>query len=129
MTVPSANPGVPNGQSSSDPVVISLQAQCEQLVAQNRAALEELARQNIKFEMGAVVMGMVECLYDTIGEIMGPQQGPQFIQLARLRWEQRTAATIANAREEGRKAQLSLGGSFSPAMIRDLARATGTYGA
>ncbi len=128
MTIPSANPGT-NGQSTSDPVVIGLKAQFEQLVAQNRAAFEELARQGIQLDMGTMVMGMVECLYDTLGEIMGPQQGPQFVQLARLRWEQRTAANIAQARNEGRKAQLTLGGSLSPAMIRDLARATGTYGA
>lgn len=128
MTIPSANPGAPNGQGTSDPVVLSLQAQFGQLVTQNRAAFEELAAQGIKFDMGTMVMGMIECLYETLGEVMGPQ-GPQFVALARLRWEQRTAQNIAQARDHGRKAALSMGGSFSPGMIRDLARATGTFGA
>lgn len=128
MTVPNG-PATPNGHGTNDPVVIQMKAQFDQLVAQNRAAFEELGKQGIKFDLGTMVMGMIECLYQTIGEAMGPVQGPQFVMMAQLRWEQRTAANIAQARQEGRKAVLSLGGSFSPGMIRDLARATGTYGA
>jgi hypothetical protein len=105
-----------------------MQAQLDQLVAANKAGFDELAKQGVRFDPATLIMGQIECLYDTIGEAMGPQ-GPQFVVLARLRWEQRIARNIAEAREQGRKAQLSMGGSFTPAMIRELARNTGTFGA
>ncbi len=117
----------PNGQNAN-PVLIQLQQQFEQLVAQNRADFEQLAKQGIKFDPFTLIMGQIESLYDTISEAMGPVQGPQFAVLVRLRWEQRIADNIANAKKEAGKAQLAVGGSLSPAQIRDLAKQTGTYG-
>jgi hypothetical protein len=115
-----------NGQN---PAAIQMGAQLDQLVAQNKQGFEELTRQGVQFDPTTLIMAQIECLYDTLGEAMGPVQGPQFVLLARLRWEQRISQNIAQAREQGRKSQLAMGGSFSPAMIRELAKSTRTFGA
>lgn len=112
----------------TDPVAAEFQAAFLVLVEQNKAGLADLRRQGIQFDMGVLLSAQIECLYRTIGEVMGPEQGPRFIELAKLRWEQAIEREIANAMEQGTKHQLAMGGSFSPSMIRELARASGTYG-
>ena len=112
----------------TDPVVLEFQAEFARLVAQNKADFELLKTRGIQFDMGILLSGQIECLYRSIAEVMGPEQGPRFVELAKLRWEQAIAKEIANAKEQGTKHVLALGGSMSPGQIRELARATGTFG-
>lgn len=112
-----------------DPHLMQWQAHLDQLIAENRAGYEELARQGLRFPFEQIVLAQIDCLIESIAEAMGPQQGPQFAVLARTRWEQRTAQNIEQAKKEGRKVQIAQGGSLSPADIRNLAKATGTFGA
>lgn len=112
----------------TDPVAAQFRAEFVALVEKNKAGFETLKRQGIQFDMGILLTAQIECLARTVGEVMGPEQGPRFVELAKLRWEQAIEREIANAMEQGTKHQLAMGGSFSPAMIRELARASGTYG-
>lgn len=110
-----------------DPVLVQWKARLDQLIAQNRGGYEKLARNGIRFPFESVILAQVDCLIDSVAEAMGPA-GPQFAVLARTRWEERTARSIAEAEEQGRKQQIAVAGSFTPSMIRDMARATGTFG-
>jgi len=114
--------------AQTDPLTAQFAFEFRRMVEQNKQGFEELKRQGIQFDMGVLLTMQIECLYRTIGEAMGPVEGPRFIELAKLRWEQAIAEQIAKAKDQGTKAQLQAGGSFSPGMIRELARATGTFG-
>lgn len=114
--------------SQAEPVEAKFRAAFEAAAMQNKKDLEDLARRGVQFDPATLIIGQIESLYDTIGEAMGPVEGPRFRALARLRWEQRIAEEIAKTQEQGHKSQLALGGSFTPGMIRELAKATNTFG-
>lgn len=112
----------------ADPVAAQFWQACEQAKQENMAGFKALAMRGIQLDGVTMSMAMVECLYDSISEAMGPAEGPRFAELARLRWEQRTAQGIKEALDNGTKASLSLAGGFTPTMIRELAKATNTFG-
>ena len=117
-----------DSQQQVDPLALQFRAEFERQCALNKQGFEDLKRQGIQFDLGILLSGQIECLYRSIGEAMGPVEGPRFVELAKLRWEQTIAHEIAQAKAQGTKHQLALGGSFTPGMIRELARASGTYG-
>lgn len=133
MTMPGVSgsgtdePGV-NGQGSSgDPVLILLQQQLKELEADNLAIMVEMRAGNIRPDILALLESKMDCLLESIGEVMGPQ-GPYFVMRANIRWQQKLKEQLASIMKEGRKAALGLGAMLSPAQINELARETGTPG-
>lgn len=108
-----------------------MKAQLEQellaLVERNKAGFADLQRQGINFDQSQILSARVDTLINSIASAFGPQ-GEVWAVQCRLDWEQFVAQQIAAASEQGTKAQLSLGGRFTPEMIRQLARETGSVG-
>jgi hypothetical protein len=117
----------PNGSQPS-PVIASLdvlQAQFEALMTQNQASFADLNRRGIALDPFTLVHARINHLIDAIARFAGPD-GPRWSMLTRVQFEQYIAGEIATAAKEGQRVQLAQGGSFTPTMIRDLARQTGT---
>jgi hypothetical protein len=121
--------GQPNGQALTQEQQLAQQAaQMQQhlngLVEQNKAGFAELARRGIQFDPGTVLSARLDSLIQSVAEAFGPPGQLWAIQ-ARISFEQQVAEQQQAAGEQGRKAQLGLGASFTPSMIRQLAAETG----
>lgn len=57
---------------------------------------------------------------------LGPQ-GPHWLALVRLQWEQRTAEQIEQAGNQGRQHNLTAGSRLTPEQIREMAKAAGQF--
>lgn len=106
--------------------IAALQAQFEAARDANNAKLAELQRQGLEMDPLSFVHARIDQLIDSIAQFAGPD-GPRWMLIARLSFEQHIAAELAVAESEGRKAQLALGASWTPGMIAALARETGMF--
>jgi hypothetical protein len=105
----------------------AIQAEFEALVERNKAGLASLQREGINLDPLSLVHARIDHLIDQISMFAGPD-GPRWALYTRLEFERRIAENLENARKEGTKANLAMGGKFTPSMIRDLARQSGTFG-
>jgi hypothetical protein len=99
--------------------------QFEDLVAANQAKFAELAAQGASPDPFYLVHSRINHLIDAIAQATGPN-GPRWAVMTRLGFERLIAAELAQAGPATRLMQLAEGGRYTPAMIRDLARQTGT---
>jgi hypothetical protein len=102
-----------------------LSQQYEAMVAANTAKLAELQRQGVGLDPFTFVHARIDMLIDSIAQFAGPD-GPRWSMLTRLAFEQHIATELASAEREGRKVQLTPGTGWTPSMIHELARQTGT---
>jgi hypothetical protein len=103
-----------------------LEAQLEAQSQQNQQDLLALQARGIGFNDIQMVRARFEVLIESLAAAFGPQ-GQVWAVQARLDWEQHLAQQVTVAQEQGTKAQLAVGGQFTPSMIRQLAEDTGTF--
>ncbi len=101
-----------------------MQQGLDELSAQVTAGFAELARNGIQFDPGQVINARIDMLIQSVGEAFGPQ-GQLWALQAKISFLQKISEQQQNACEQGTTVQLSLGGKFTPAMIRQLAAETG----
>lgn len=124
---PSQPAQVPPDPGLPPDVLRMLRAQLEQLMNQNIQDIQRLEQNGITFDMGQVINGRIDSLIASVARAFGPQ-GQVWELQAKIAFEEAMAQNLQQARENGRKAQLAQAGSFSAGAIREIARATGTYG-
>ncbi len=104
-----------------------LTSQRNELIAKNRTGFEDLARRGIQFDPGQILNARIDCLIQSISVAFGPA-GQLWLLQAFIDWEKFVEGMLADAASQGTQAQLSVGGSFTPGMIRKLAEETNTFG-
>lgn len=92
----------------------------------NQAKLTGLQQQGVEMDPFSFVHARIDQLIDSIASFAGPN-GPRWALTARLAFEQHLAAELSAAAAEAGKAQLALGGQFTPGMIAQLARESGMF--
>jgi hypothetical protein len=121
-------PQQPPGQQQPQVVVPSLEvlnAEFEDLVAANQAKFTEMQVAGMAPDPMFLVHARINHLIESISQFAGPQ-GPRWAALTRLNFERYIAAELEQAGPQARKMQLAEGARYTPAMIAELARATGT---
>jgi hypothetical protein len=104
-----------------------LEYQLDILVEKNKAAFADLQRRGISFDPAQILSARIDYLIQSIASALG-SQGVLWALQTRTEYEQAIEQQIELANTEGRKAQIAMAGSFSPAMIRQLAAETNTFG-
>jgi hypothetical protein len=125
---PVAQGQMPPGQPDPPRVPASLEgiaAEFEGLVAANQARFAELAAQGTAPDPFYVVHARINHLIDAIAQATGPN-GPRWAAMTRLGFEKYIAAELEQAGPATRRMQLAEGARYTPAMIAELARQTGT---
>jgi hypothetical protein len=118
-------PGPPVPPPQTLPSLEVLHAEFEELVAGNQARFAELAQQGVAPDPFYMVHLRINHLIDAIAAATGPN-GPRWATMTRLGFEQAIAAELAQAGPATLRMQLAEGGRYTPGMISQLARQTGT---
>jgi hypothetical protein len=116
------------GHLAEPPVPPSLegvQAEFERMVAANQAKFAELAAQGTAPDPFFLVHARINHLIDAIAQATGPN-GPRWAVMTRLGFEKYIAGELDKAGPATRRMQLAEGARYTPAMIAELARQTGT---
>jgi hypothetical protein len=113
-------------QPPPPPSLDALTGQFDAVRESNQAKLAEMARQGVGVDPMDFLHARIDALIDSIAQFAGPN-GPRWALMTRLSFEQQIAAQLDGAQEAGRRADLAIGGSFTPGMIAQLARASGTF--
>jgi hypothetical protein len=99
----------------------ALAEEAERLIAENKTALANLARQGAQIDPAS----LLNLRIDTLAELVLSEPGMlQF----RLRFEQRVAEAINEIRAQLRTAQLAAGAYVPPRQVDQMARAQGLLG-
>jgi hypothetical protein len=104
-----------------------IEAEHARLAEQNMKDLTRLRAEGVELDPLGLTHARIDHLIDSFAQFAGPD-GPRWAAWTRLTFEQRMAENIRQAAPEGRKQNLAQGASWSPGMIRLLARETGTFG-
>jgi hypothetical protein len=104
-----------------------IEAQVQEASLANVATLKGLMAQGIRMDPLQVLDMRINLLMRKVAEVLGPQ-GQVWLASVNLSFEQHMAEVLANAKEQGTMAVLGAGGTLSATAIRDLAKATKTYG-
>ena len=102
-----------------------LQAEFEDLIASNQAKFAEMQANGVAPDPMFLVHARINHLIDSISQFAGPN-GPRWAALTRLNFERWIAEQLDVAGPQARKMQLAEGARYTPSMIAELARATGT---
>lgn len=97
----------------------------ERLVASNQAKFAELAAQGTAPDPFFMVHARINHLIDAIAQATGPN-GPRWAVMTRLGFEKYIAAELDQMGPASRRMQLAEGARYTPGMIAELARQTGT---
>lgn len=119
------HPAPPPGAQPEMPLHMLAEA-FEEARDANQARLASLQRQGLEMDPLSFVHARIDQLIDSIASFAGPN-GPRWSLLTRLSFEQHIAAELDAAEDQGRRAQLALGGQFTPGMIAQLAAETGMF--
>jgi hypothetical protein len=114
MTTP---PG--NGQNPQD----TLSA----LVRENQEKLAEFNQQGIIIDPQSLIHARIDSLIESVAEAIGPQMGPGWAWQARMRYEQELQRQYGEVGQQATRISLAQGAGWSPSMIAQLARETGTF--
>ena len=123
-------PGPQPGPSQPPPQAVVpslevLQAEFEDLLASNQAAFAEMQAGGVAPDPMFLVHARINHLIESISQFAGPN-GPRWAALTRLNFERYIAAELEAAGPQARKMQLAEGARYTPSMISELARVTGT---
>jgi hypothetical protein len=94
-------------------------------VASNQAKFEELGKMGAAPDPFFMVHARINHLIDAIAQATGPN-GPRWAAMTRLGFEKYIAAELEQAGPATRRMQLAEGARYTPGMIAELARQTGT---
>lgn len=114
-------------------ILANMEARRQQLVDQNVATFQRLSSRGVEmFDPLSVLSGRIDQLIETLSRTMDPQgetlNGHMFRLQALLDWEEAMARNLGSLEETGMQNKLAEGGSFTPGMIAQLAKATNTFG-
>jgi hypothetical protein len=123
-TEPSA-PGQAAPQPQLPPLEV-LAAQFEAVLMANQQKFADLAAQGVAPDPLYLVHARINHLIDQIAAATGPN-GPRWGLMTRLGFEQTIAAELEQAGPQTARMQLAEGARYTPAMISELARQTGTF--
>lgn len=118
-------PQPPPGPQVVVPSLEVLQAEFEDLLASNQAKFAEMQANGVAPDPMFLVHARINHLIESISQFAGPN-GPRWAALARLNFERWIAEQLDAAGPQARKMQLAEGARYTPSMIAELARATGT---
>jgi hypothetical protein len=107
------------------PSLEGVAAEFERLVAANQAKFAELAKMGAAPDPFYMVHARINHLIDAIAQATGPN-GPRWAAMTRLGFEKYIAAELDQAGPATRRMQLAEGARYTPGMIAELARQTGT---
>lgn len=120
----------PDPQPAPGPQVVAsldvLQAEFEDLIQANQARFIEMQANGVAPDPMFLVHARINHLIESISQFAGPN-GPRWAALTRLNFERWIAEQLTEAEPAARKMQLAEGARYTPAMIAELARATGTF--
>jgi hypothetical protein len=126
-TVTTPGPVPPASQPLPQDVIAMLEQRLTAMVQENIKDITALQAAGVTFDQGQVINARIDSLMHSVAMIMGPQ-GQAWELQAKIAFEEGMQQNIMAAQQQGRKAQLAQAGSFSASDIRQVARATGTYG-
>ena len=131
VPVPPAFQGTPHQQGQfaqppQPPSPEALHAEFEQLLAMNQAKFAQLAEQGISPDPFYLVHARINHLIDQIAAATGPN-GPRWAAMARLGFERQIAMELDQADSVTTRMRLAEGARYTPTMISELARQTGTF--
>ena len=124
VTGPSA-PGQTAPPTPQPPMEL-LAAQFEQLLASNQQKFADLAAQGVAPDPFYLVHARINHLIDQIAAYTGPN-GPRWALMTRLGFEKTIAGELEQAGPQTARMQLAEGARYTPGMIAELARQTGTF--
>lgn len=107
------------------PSLEGVAAEFERLVAANQAKFAELAAVGTAPDPFFMVHARINHLIDAIAQATGPN-GPRWAAMTRLGFEKYIAGELEQAGPATRRMQLAEGARYTPGMIAELARQTGT---
>lgn len=122
---PQQPPEQPPGPQVTIPSLEVLQAEFEDLLVSNQKAFAELQANGVAPDPMFLVHARINHLIESISRFAGPD-GPRWAALTRLEFERWIGAQLAQAGPQARTMQLAEGARYTPSMIAELARATGT---
>jgi hypothetical protein len=102
-----------------------LQAEFEDLIAANQQKFAEMQANGVAPDPFYLVHARINHLIDSIAKFAGPD-GPRWAAFTRLEFERLIAQELDAAGPQARRMQLAEGARYTPSMIRELARQTGT---
>lgn len=123
MTQPNGQP--PPGPQAVIPSLEVLQAEFEAVLASNQAKFAEMQANGVAPDPMFLVHARINHLIESISQFAGPN-GPRWAAMARLNFERWIAEQLDEAGPQARKMQLAEGARYTPSMISELARVTGT---
>jgi hypothetical protein len=107
------------------PALEVLAAEFEDLIASNQKKFAEMQANGAAPDPFYLVHARINHLIDSIAKFAGPD-GPRWATFTRLEFERHIAQELDVAGPQARRMQLAEGARYTPSMIRDLARQTGT---
>jgi hypothetical protein len=128
---PQSGPGTPGPAwqalppPPSPPSLEVLQTELEALIASNEDRFKDLIAQGTQPDPFYMIHARINHLIDAIAQATGPN-GPRWAAMTRLGFERQIAQDLAQAGPVSRRMQLAEGARYTPEMIRQLARQTGT---
>ena len=118
-------PQPPPGPQVVVPSLDVLQAEFEDLIASNQEKFAEMQANGAAPDPLFLVHARINQLIESISQFAGPN-GPRWAALTRLNFERWISEQLTEAGPEARKMQLAEGARYTPSMIAELARVTGT---
>jgi hypothetical protein len=119
-------PGQPDGLTQPVPLSV-LQRRWQDLLEQNQASLTRLMQRNLAMDPMSCMNARIDCLIDCIDQAVGGAAGARWALETRLYFEQHLHDQMEEADRTGIRMQLAEGGTYTPGMISELARVTGTF--
>jgi hypothetical protein len=109
---------MPNGKNPEERLA--------ELIAANVARLDALSRSGIAVDTASLIHARIDALIDSVASAIGPA-GPLWAVTARISFETAMAAEFDRIEAEAQRIVLAQGAMYTPAMIAELARQTGTF--
>jgi hypothetical protein len=111
-------------QQAGPPLEV-LAAEFEQLVQSNQVKFQSMIATGNQPDPMYLIHARINHLIDAIAQAAGPN-GPRWALMTRLGFERQIAADLDQAGPAARRMQLAEGARYTPQMIAELARQTGT---
>jgi hypothetical protein len=97
------------------------------LIKENQEKLAAFQQQGIIIDPLSLLHARIDALIESVAQAIGPQMGPGWAWQARMAYEENLQKQYAEVEGQASRIALSQGAGWTPAMIAQLARETGTF--